>query len=278
MSAWRHRRASGQEPPTISRIRARAWRWLAAGPLGVLLAYPVPAAAHGLGQRYELPVPLALYLTGAGLAVGFSFALMAWFIRRGASLGGRTVELDRPATDRMPATASLSWTLRLLALAVFVLLVTIGLFGPQQPFKNITPIAVWVLWWVGFAYLAAFGGDLWPLVNPWATVYDLIRRGRPPARPIAVYRARWGSAPAVLLLTVFVAMELAWSQSEVPRSLAVAMLGYSALTWIAMAVFGRNEWLARGELFSVYFGVLGRFAPLTVRSNPRRCLVARPSR
>jgi hypothetical protein len=277
MSARDRGRASGPETATVGRrqVLAGARRWLAAGPIA-LLAHPLPAAAHGLGQRYELPVPLGFYLTGAGLAVGLSFVLMAWFMRGGASLASRTVEFDGPAASRVLNSPALSWTLRLLALTLFVLLVAIGLFGPQRAFKNVTPIAVWVLWWVGFVYLTAFVGDLWPLVNPWATVYDLVRRGRPPARPIAVYQARWGIAPAVLLLAVFVAMELAWTQSEVPRSLALAMLGYSALTWIAMAVFGRDQWLGRGELFSVYFGLLGRFAPLAVKSNPHRRLVARP--
>jgi hypothetical protein len=35
-------------------------------------------------------------------------------------------------------------------------------------------------------------------------------------------------------------------------------------------------WLARGEVFSVYFGVLGRFAPLARAGNPHGRLVARP--
>ena len=253
-----------------SMARTGTWRCLGVSAT-VLLTSSLPAAAHGLGQRYELPVPLGFYLTGAGLAVGVSFVLMAWFMRRNSPPASRTVELD----GRVVSGPAFSWALRLLALAVFVLLIVIGLFGPQQSFKNITPIAVWVLWWVGFAYLTAFVGNLWPLVNPWATVYDLVRRGRPPARPIVAYRARWGTVPAVLLLAIFVAMELAWRQSEIPRPLALAMLGYSALTWAGMAVFGRDEWLGRAELFSVYFKVLGRFAPLTVRSNPHPRLVAR---
>src|SRR5215467_977815 len=201
---------------------------------------------------------------------------MAWFMRRDAWGGGRSVQLGSHAAGRVLAGPGLFWTLRLVGLAVFVVLVAIGLFGPQQPFKNITPIAVWVLWWVGFAYLAAFVGNFWPLVNPWLTVYDLVRWGRPAARPVTVYPDRWGIAPAVLLLAGFVAMELAWTKSEVPRALALAMLGYSALTWTGMAVFGRDQWLARGEVFSVYFGVLGRFAPLTVRSGPHRLVLGRP--
>jgi len=262
-------------PVARRRVAPGARGWLA-GVAGALLLGPTPAAAHGLGQRYELPVPLGLYLTGAALAVGLSFALMAWFMRRGAAGADRAVELDDRLAGRVLTCRALQWSVRLAALAVFVLLVAAGLFGAQRPFKNITPIAVWVLWWVGFAYLAAFVGDLWPLVNPWATVYDLVRAGRPPGPPRAPDPARWGVAPAALLLAAFVVAELAWSQSEVPRALALAMIGYSAFTWVAMAVTGRDAWLAHGEVFSVYFGVLGRFAPLGVRTAPRRRLVARP--
>ncbi|MGH7322598.1 MAG: hypothetical protein ACRELA_23665 [Candidatus Rokuibacteriota bacterium] len=279
LSTRRHHRGPGPaaSPAGRRRVRVGARGWLAAGTAEILLGAPLPAAAHGLGQRYELPVPLGFYLTGAGLAVGLSFLLMAWFMRRGAPPVDRTVELDGPFVDRLLAGPVQRWTLRVAALAVFTLLVAAGLFGAQQPFKNITPIAVWVLWWVGFTYLAAFVGDLWPVVNPWATVYDLVGGGRPPSRPRATYPARWSVAPAVLAFVSFAAMELAWSQSEVPRSLALAMLGYSAFTWIAMAVFGRDAWLARGELFSVHFAVLGRFAPLATRAgNPHSRLVARP--
>src|SRR5262245_53707946 len=154
--------AHGPRKMSPSMARTGTWRCLGVSAT-VLLTSSLPAAAHGLGQRYELPVPLALYLTGAGLAVGFSFVLMAWFMRRNSSPASRTVELD----GRVVSGPAFSWALRLLALAVFVLLIVIGLFGPQQSFKNITPIAVWVLWWVGFAYLTAFVGNLWPLVNPW---------------------------------------------------------------------------------------------------------------
>jgi hypothetical protein len=208
--------------------------------------------------------------------VGLSFVLMAWFTTRGADPVGRTVPLDRPPVGPLLASGALRWAVRLAGLAVFALLVVAGLAGAQQPFKNITPVAVWVLWWIGFSYLAAFVGDPWPLVNPWATVYDLVRGRRPPARPLAAYPAGASVAPAVLLFAVFVVMELAWADSEVPRALALAMVGYSAFTWIAMALFGRDQWLARGELFSVYFAVLGRFAPLAVEAGPPPRLVARP--
>jgi hypothetical protein len=270
------REPCSERPPVRRRRVAARSGWLAAGAVAALLGGAGSAAAHGLGQRYELPVPLSLYLAGAGLAVGLSFLLMAWLMRRGAGSSGRTLELRGRLADWLTGPAP-RWTLRLGALAVFALLIAAGLFGSQRPFTNLTPIAVWVLWWVGFTYLVAFGGDLWPVVNPWATAYDLARRRHPPARPLAAYPARWGAAPAVLLFAAFVTMELAWSQSEAPRPLAAAILGYSAFTWVAMVVFGRDAWLARGEVFAVYFAVLGRFAPLAAPAgNPHRRLTLRP--
>ena len=46
-----------------------------------LAVYPV--AAHGFGERYDLPVPLSLYLFGAGAAVALSFVMMGVFVRGG---------------------------------------------------------------------------------------------------------------------------------------------------------------------------------------------------
>jgi hypothetical protein len=265
-----------QSPPR-RRAARRTHNWLAAAALGATLADSVPAAAHGLGQRYELPVPLGVYLVGAGVAVALSFMLMAWFMGRGASTVGWTIELGGSIVGRALTGRAVRWILRLGALAGFALLVTAGLVGAQQTFKNITPVAIWVLWWVGFAFFVAFVGNVWPVLNPWATVYDLVRGRRPPAPPMAAYPARWGVAPAVLFFVGFVWMELLWGGSEVPRSLAVAILAYSGWTWLAMGIFGRDVWLARGELFSVYFGILGRFAPFAATSgNPRGGLVARP--
>ena len=41
-----------------------------------------PASAHGFGERYELPLPLSLYLFGAAAAVTVSFVIAVLFVRR----------------------------------------------------------------------------------------------------------------------------------------------------------------------------------------------------
>jgi hypothetical protein len=68
--------------------------------------------------------------------------------------------------------------------------------------------------------------------------------------------------PAFLLLVVFAWMELVWSGRNDPAALAVALAAYSALTFFGMALFGRQTWLARGEMFTLVFGTFARFGPL----------------
>src|ERR671931_977994 len=46
------------------------------------LAAAGPAAAHGFGQRYDLPLPLSFYIWGAGATVALSFAAFALFLRQ----------------------------------------------------------------------------------------------------------------------------------------------------------------------------------------------------
>jgi hypothetical protein len=81
------------------------------------------------------------------------------------------------------------------------------------------------------------------------------------------YPERVGVWPAVVLFGAFAWLELVWGQGEVPRKLAVVIIGYSLITWAGMVVFGRRVWLARGEAFAVVFAIFARFAPLALRAG-----------
>ena len=52
--------------------------WLAA----TVVFLPTFASAHGFGQRYDLPVPLGLFMLGAGASVVLSFLGMGLFVRK----------------------------------------------------------------------------------------------------------------------------------------------------------------------------------------------------
>ncbi|MGH8496563.1 MAG: hypothetical protein ACREVN_10565 [Gammaproteobacteria bacterium] len=253
--------------------RARAAR-LAAG-LCVSVA-PTSALAHGFAQRYDLPVPLGLYLAGSAAAVALSFVVVAFFLR-----GHRTVE-RYPRLDLLaiPVVRGLAGpvpllAVRLLSAGLFALVIAAGLIGNADPFKNLAPVMVWVIWWVGMAYVSGLAGPLWALINPWKIVFgaaeSIARRVRPGARASLdlPYPRRLGCWPAVILFAGFVWAELVWPSSDTPSALARAALVYSVITWMGMLLFGKHVWLRHGEAFSIVFGLLARFAPSEFRVTNR---------
>jgi len=153
-----------------------------------------------------------------------------------------------------------------------------GLVGLQSGF-NFAPTFVWVTWWVGLSLFTAFGGNLWPLVNPWRVVFDwaegLVRRigYRDGLELDEPYPEALGIWPAVGLYLVFVWIEDVFSGSYVPRNIALFALTSSLITLYGMAFFGKETWLRQGEAFSIFFGLLGRFAPTEGRvKDPDVCL------
>ena len=67
-------------------------------------------------------------------------------------------------------------------------------------------------------------------------------------------------------------MELAYDYSDSTVGIAIMVLSYSLLTLLGMVLFGKHVWLRNGEVFSIYFNVLARFAPTEVRvSDPQIC-------
>ncbi|MCI0430527.1 MAG: hypothetical protein L0210_08320 [Rhodospirillales bacterium] len=234
--------------------------------VAAVLARPDAAFAHALAERYELPVPLGYFLAAAGLVVALSFAMLTR--SAGAPSGRRrypTLDLKATILGRR-ASAVFYRALQGIGLAAFLLVVAACLFGNQHGLKNIAPVLVWVIWWVGLAFFCALLGNVWPTLNPWRTLFGVVetlfrsRGGRPVPRS---YPDRLGAWPAVALFLVFAWMELVWAGAERPRALAVAILAYSALTWAGMAAYGTEAWLRHADPFSVFFGILGRFAPVS---------------
>src|SRR5919108_287834 len=135
-----------------SAIMPRRWYKLL-GCLALVFGLAAPAAAHGFGQRYDLPLPLSFYIWGAGATVALSFVGFALFLR--AEHGLLTWHID--------------------------------------------------------------------------------------------WRAQGRAAAAV---------------AAGARALAVALAAYSALTFCGMGLFGRQTWLAQGEMFTLVFGTFARFGPL----------------
>jgi hypothetical protein len=200
-----------------------------------------------------------------------TFAVVALFLRNDRFSGDHpgTVLLERPPARTVAG-------LRLLAAAIFLLTIGAGLFGVQDAYRNLITAMVWIIWWVGLAFVCALVGDLWALVNPLRTIYGWAEKlfaartgGRRLSLGLAYPRAL-GAWPAVLLFFLFAWAELVWQDNDVPAFLARAVLGYALFTWGAMFLFGRDTWLEKGEAFTVAFDVLARFAPLHAEAGRLR--------
>jgi len=245
------------------------------------------ALAHGFGQRFDLPLPLWLWVTGAGSTIVLTFLLMALFVKEGR------FTIDYPRLDllqfrpvRWAANPKAVAIIRLLAVLLFALTVCAGLIGNQDPYSNLIPTMVWVIGWVGVAFVCALIGDLWTLINPWRTLfawveaaYGAVTRGR--RLWLGFEYPTWlGAWPAVLVFLAFAWAELIWVDRNVPNRLALVLAGYSVFTWLGMFAFGSKAWLLHAEAFSLAFGVLARFAPIEFvapsQSEPRRQLNLRP--
>jgi hypothetical protein len=244
---------------------------LRSGPL--LLLDPRPALAHGIGQRYDLPVPLWLWATAAAAAVALSFVVIGLFVTANPGTRGYPrLDLLRFPLGRALADRRLRLGVRVVAVGSLLLLVAAGLAGDQSPARNLVPTAVWVAWWVGFAYLSALVGNLWAVINPWAALFGWGEALIGANRPVVPYPTWLGVWPAVVLFLAFAWVELVFTGRTSPTKLALLIAAYSLLTWTAMIVFGQATWLVRGDPFGAAFGVLARFAPTEIRvTDPEAC-------
>jgi hypothetical protein len=228
-----------------------------------------------LGARYDLPLPLWLYLLGAGAAVAASFALLALLRTSSQSVGSRSLVW---AKGMLPAW--LVWVLQVMSVGMLVVITVAGFVGNQNPFKNITPVFVWVIWWVGMTFLAAFVVNPWRLVNPaavsWCWLARLLRVQYAKQR-YRQYPAWLGVWPAGILFLVMAWLELVAPSRDAPRNIAIAVMAYVGLTWAGCYLFGSQVWLRKGDPFSVAFGILGRFAPLQIAGTGQRwCWLLQP--
>jgi hypothetical protein len=227
--------------------------------------------AHGLVARSDLPIPEWLFGWAAAMVLVVSFVALAilWPEPRlervrwrplpggiGRALGSRPVEIVCGA------------------IGVFLLGVVVyaGLRGVQSPTANFAPTFIYVIFWLALLPASVLFGDVFKAFNPWRAIGRVVgwvagkaARGDLPA-PLA-YPERLGHWPAAAGILAFAVMELVASNGDRPENLAIAALVYSALTFIGMALYGVDTWIARGEAFSVYFNLFSRMSPIETRDR-----------
>lgn len=127
------RKAAGSIP-----LRRTRSAFLAGAALTCALLIAGPAVAHGFGQRYSLPIPLWLYLTGAGLTVAASFALIALLVRGAPPAQDyKRIDLMRLPIGRVLGAPVVLLGLRLLGVGLYLLsILSMRCSPPPSPFAG----------------------------------------------------------------------------------------------------------------------------------------------
>lgn len=218
-----------------------------------------PAAAHGIGGRLDLPIPIWLFVYGAAAAVIISFVALGALWKRPRleeDPPGRSLPrwMQRVLTGPVP-----NGLVRTISLVAFLVVIVAAGSGQDSAAVNLAPVFVFVWFWVGLAFVHALLGNWWATLSPWDTIARALGVGERPRRE---YPKALGTWPATLLLFGFLWLELVFPDAASPRPLFAAILVYTAITLGGMAAFGREAWNRNGEAFAVYLGLLSRLAPL----------------
>ena len=236
-----------------------------------VLVVPLPAEAHGLVQRANLPIPEWLFGWAAAIVLLVSFVALAvlWPEPR--------LEHDRwrPLPDPLGrALGSRALEIACGAVGVVLLAVVIvaGLAGTQSPLNNFAPTFVFIIFWVGLAFASALFGDVFAAFSPWRALGRACGSSSPARAAAGRRRAALPGAPRALARRRGAAgLHLDRARLRVGRAAAHARHRGARLhapdprrPGASTAV---EAWTRRGEAFAVYFGLFARISPFERRDG-----------
>src|SRR5258708_7085953 len=235
---------------------------------GLVLLLPGVVQAHSFVEPYTLPVPFWLYLYACAATLVLTFAAIGYFAR--APVARRAPRALALHARGRTAALTTRWALGLLrvgAVGCLLLTVVAGLLGTPSPLANISMTVFWVGFLLAFAYLTALIGNVYELVNPWKVIVSAAEACRIDfARPRIAYPVWLGYYPAFIFYVALIWIELFWLPK--PATLSLILIAYSLATLAGAWVFGKALWFERGEVFGVFFRLIGTLAPVAHEPRP----------
>ena len=213
-----------------------------------------PLWAHSAERGLIMLLPTGYYIVGGAIAVALSFFVLAGISRRRIEsiIGFHKTLFSIP---RIPVVFTSTLSFLLLSILVFI-----GLEGSRDPLENLLPLTIWTFWWIGFTLLQFVVGDLWKFVNPWTGPLHCLGKTSIFRHHPFTLPERIGFSPAILQFFGFAWFELVDIAPEDPSRLACMIITYWLFNFVALVLYG-NEWLQRGEPFSIFFRLVGLCAP-----------------
>ena len=155
----------------------------------ILYLFPQAVLAHQLKERYEAPLPLVAYVAGAALAVAMSFLFV--MVRKARRQRRQRTPAPQIGPTAPCARAGFVMGLQALGMVAWLWIVVQTFVGGNGD-GDVASLFLWVYGWVGVALISAVLGPVWPWLNPFATIHQLLSA---PSRPARHQRRRAGRVP-----------------------------------------------------------------------------------
>ena len=245
-------------------------------------------SAHAGHQMYEAGdgdqvmvmagMPTWLFVLSVAVIIVFSFVVIE-------KIGGRPVAQDKGfrvnliKNRRVYKIVRSRWfqvVPQLFAIAALGLLVYAGIFGNR--IGNITPIAVWTIWWAGLIFAVAIFGPLFCFMCPWDGLANLVsrlslaRRKEPLSLGLEVPRVLRNMYPAIALFTLLTWAELGGGITTDPAGTALMGLGMATMAIACALTFKKKAFCEHLCPVGRISGMYANFSPVEIRArNSRTC-------
>ncbi len=150
------------------------------------------------------------------------------------------------------------FSLKLIFVALFLLIIIAGLFGTPIPARNIATVLTWNIWWAGVIISILFLGSAWCTVCPWDTLAQWLVKRKLWKKPqysnsLELSVPKWlrNIWPALFLFVFLTWLELGFGTTKAPYATAIISLLMVILATVSLSLFKRKA-------FCRYFCPVGR--------------------
>lgn len=218
-------------------------------------------------------LPLWLFLTGIGGILLVSFIGTELL----GSKVGKGFRINLIANKRLYRFVKSRWfqaVPQLIMVGVLGMLIYVGLAGSR--IANLTPVAVWTLWWGGLIFMVLFLGSAWCFMCPWDGLANLGSRLRAVARveslSLGLKFPPWlaNVYPAIGLFVLLTWLELGFGVTQNPRATAYMGLAMAGAAVAFALLFEGKKFCAHACPVGRICGTYSRFAPIELRPKRQR--------
>jgi polyferredoxin len=245
------------------------------GMIDCTMEHVMAVAEDGSAVMIMGGIPIWLFIIGVGAILALSFIGVEWLAPRAGAGFRKNLIADR-RLYRMVRSRWFQAVPQLFFVAVLGFLIYVGLFGSRV--ANLTPVAVWTIWWGGLIFVVLILGSAWCFVCPWDGLANLFSRLRVAARvpPLSldVRFPGWlrNVYLAIFLFALLTWLELGFGVTTNPRWTAYMGLAMAGMAVMFALLFEGKKFCAHACPVGRICGIYSTFAPIEIRARkPRTC-------